>query len=1451
METKMTSGNDKSKKDFAAIRVMLASPEVIRSWSYGEVIKPETINYRTFKPENDGLFCQKIFGPVKDFECACGKYKGSRFKGVVCDRCGVEVTHSRVRRERMGHIELAVPVTHIWYVRTNPSRIGTLLNLSFSQLDQIIYYEAYIVTDPGNPEVTGLKYKQLLTEQEYRELKSKDIQFEAMMGAPALKKLLQQLKLDDIAAEIRSKINVEKSEQKKKSLLKRLTVVEAFRQSGNKPEWMVLEVIPVLPPDLRPLIPLDGGRFATSDLNDLYRRLINRNNRLKKLIEIQAPEVILRNEKRMLQEAVDALIQNGKVTTAVRGQNRRPLKSLSDFLKGKQGRFRQNLLGKRVDYSGRAVIVVNPELKMWQCGLPKTMALELFKPFIIRKLEEKGITQTIRSAKKYVERGKAEIWDLLEEIIKDHPVALNRAPTLHRLSVQTFYPILVEGKAIQIHPLVCSAFNADFDGDQMAVHVPLSYEAQIEGHLLMISANNILLPANGQPVAAPTQDMVLGAYYMTKEVPTPNDEVKIFSSFDEVILAYDHKKVDLHSRIYVRMPAQKEHLVVYESVRVEKGDLIARIPRCPRKVEEKGKIIQEIEDITAPVSGTVSIKISANMNEPTKIIITDDNGKKHSVDIPHPFVTTTTGRVIFNQIVPKELGYINRLLKKGTLKEIISDAYDKVGVARTAKFLDDLKKFGFESATNGSISIAMDDLIVPPNKDKLIKKAQKEINKITEMHKKGIITEKERYNNVINIWTKTQEAITKSLFDVLSKFNHGLNPLSMMVDSGARGSQDQIRQLSALRGLMSKPQKRMTAQAIIETPILSSFRDGLSVQEYFISSHGQRKGLADTALKTADAGYLTRRLVDVAQDVIISEEDCGTIRGVMRSALKDGEKVIIPLRNRIAGRYSAEDVYDPISGEIIIEADEYITPEIARVIEDKGIESVRIRSVLTCESKVGVCAKCYGMDLSTRKPVSIGETVGIIAGESIGEPGTQLTLRTFHIGGIAAAGTEQSTVDTKYEGKVIYERLKIIADPDGIGKGIVLNRTGSIIIVDNQQIQHRYEVPYGAKIMVEHHQQVQKGDVLYEWDPYVNPILTNVSGKVVFADIIEDVTVKEMVDETSMTKELIVVDVKDRKLNPRIFIEDDNGKVIATYHLPMDAHILVSDGQKIKAGQPIAKLMRAMMKTRDITGGLPRVTELFETRKPKNPAIISEVDGIVQFHKEETAKGFAITVHGDEGEVREYIIPRGRHILIQDGDHVEAGQKLCDGPIIPHDILRIKGDQAVMEYLLNEVQQVYSLQSVTINDKHIEIIIRQMLRKVEIIDGMDTRFLKGEQVDRSVVLAENMRVVAQGGKPATFETLLLGITRASLTTESFISAASFQETVRVLTDAVVNGKVDRLVGLKENVIIGRLIPAGTGFRKYSRIRPDAKPIDDEQEFMNKNFFIVSPEEIEETRMSPI
>lgn len=1447
------SETDVANKTFSAIKLMLASPETIRFWSYGEVLRPETINYRSFKPEKDGLFCERIFGPVKDFECSCGKYKGARFKGVVCDRCGVEVTHSRVRRERMGHIELAVPVAHIWYVRTAPSRIGSLLELSINSLDEVLYYEKYIVTDPGNTEKTGLRYKQLLTIQEYRELKQKNVEFEAMTGAIAIKKLLQQLDLAELSGELKARIMSEDaktkaSEQKRKILLKRLQIVESFRQSGNKPEWMILEVVPVLPPDLRPLVPLDGGRFATSDLNDLYRRLINRNNRLKKLLEIQAPDVILRNEMRMLQEAVDALIQNGKASTAIRGQSQRPLKSLSDYLKGKQGRFRQNLLGKRVDYSGRAVIVTNPELKIWQCGIPKTMALELFKPFIIRKLEEHGFAQTVRTAKKYVEKGRPEIWDLLDEIIKDHPVLLNRAPTLHRISVQAFYPQLVEGKAIQIHPLVCTAFNADFDGDQMAVHVPLSYEAQLECHLLMMSANNLLQPSNGIPIATPSQDMVLGVYYITRERTGVKGENKIFSSPDEVRIAYDQGLVDIHARIYVRIPAQEEHLTVENGMEVKAHQNIARVPRCPTWSNDKKELVQEITNIESPMSGIVSIQLGWERNTHTIIIIeSPTEHKTMHIEIPDVYIKTTVGRVLFNEIIPKELGFQNKLLKKSTLKELVSAAFDKVGPRRTAALLDDLKKIGFDSATNGAISIGMDDLKVPHEKERLIAKARNEVAKIWDLRRKGLITEKERYNNIINIWARTQEDITQSLFNVLMEDKQGFNPLSMMVASGARGSQDQIRQLSGLRGLMAKPQKWIMAQAIIETPILSSFREGLSCIEYFISSHGQRKGLADTALKTADAGYLTRRLVDVAQDVIITQDDCHTIRGIWRTALKDGEKVIIPLRDRIIGRYTAEDVFDPATGNIIVEAGEYISPEKANQIEDIGIERVRIRSVLTCESKYGVCGKCYGIDMTTRKPVNVGEAVGIIAGQSIGEPGTQLTLRTFHIGGIAAAESEQTAVESRFSGNVTYRHLKVVPDPANKGVGIVLNRTGSLIVTDEQGFEHKYDVPYGACLKVEHMQDIKKGEILYEWDPYINPMLSDVDGTVELVDVIEDVTIKEMVDEATMTKELVLVDFRDKKLNPRVKICKGN-EVLATYHLPIEAHLIVKDRQKVKAGQLIAKLPRAILKTRDITGGLPRVTELFEARRPENPAIIAEVDGTIEFVGEDTRKpGFKIVIHGDQGEVREYLIPRGRHILVRDNDHVDSGQKLCDGPVDPRDIIKVKGDQAVADYLLNEIQQVYTMQGVTINDKHIEVIIRQMLRKVRIIESGDTKFLKDEQVDRGAVLEENMRVTAKGGRPATFEPLLLGITRAALATESFISAASFQETIRVLTDATVSGSIDYLHGLKENVIIGRTIPAGSGLRAYSKIESQSEPVteENEQAFMQEYFVPITTEDIEE------
>lgn len=1326
--------------NFDKIAIMLASPDQIRSWSNGEVIKPETINYRTFKPERDGLFCERIFGPVKDWECSCGKYKGMRYKGVVCDRCGVEVTRARVRRERMGHIELAVPVVHIWYFRSLPSRLRLLLDLTNPELERIIYYESYVVIDPGDEEKTGLHRHQILDINDYEELRLKGLSFDVGIGAPGIEHLLSELDLDDMATDIRTKIKVEKSEQQKKKMLKQLNVIESFRSSPNKVEWMILKAIPVIPPDLRPLIPLEGGRFATSDLNDLYRRLINRNKRLKKLIDIHAPDVILRNEKRMLQEAVDALIDNARLRNPVLGRNQRPLKSLSDLLKGKRGRFRQNLLGKRVDYSGRAVIVVGPKLKLHQCGIPKNMALELFKPFIIRKLEEKGLSQTIKGAKKLVESGRSEIWDLLEEVIKDHPILLNRAPTLHRLGIQAFYPRLVEGNAIQLHPLVCPAFNADFDGDQMAVHVPLSYEAQMEAHFLMLSPHNILSPAHGKPLATPSQDMVLGAYYMTKPREGEKGEGMIFSSPQDVKIAYDQGVVGLHALIKVRV---------------------------------NGEIIE-----------------------------------------------TTVGRTLFNEIVPDELGFQNKLMKKGTLRDLVNDAYKKCGKRRTVEFLDRLKELGYRAATDGAISLGIDDMIIPPEKAVLIQKARKEVEKIEQRRAQGLITEAERYNAVIDIWNQTQEMITEALFETLMKAEQGFNPLGMMVDSGSRGSQDQVRQLAGLRGLMAKPRKELTGQEIIETPILSNFREGLSVLEYFISNHGARKGLADTALKTADAGYLTRRLVDVAQGVTVTMDDCGTVKGVQRSALKEGEEVIIPLWERIYGRVANEDVYDPESDDLIVEAGELISEEKAKLIEEKGIESVNIRSVLTCEAHKGVCAKCYGLDLATKQMVQLGEAVGVIAGESIGEPGTQLTLRTFHIGGTASRITEASDVKTKFGGKVKLHRITMVPDPTGEATGVVLGRTGEVIIESSSGLLHKYEVPYGAQLFVANDQKVAPTNTLYRWEPYINPILSDIEGTVEYLDLIENVTFQEQIDET-MTKQWIVVESKDRSLHPQIVVRSDDGTV-RSYSLPTTGQILVKNGERVKAGQALAKLLRSTAKTKDITGGLPRVAELFEAREPKEPAIISEVDGIVSFiKKSRRTGGIQVQVKGHQGEVREYTIPRGRHILVQEQNEVLAGQQLCDGPIVPHDILRVRGEQAVQEYLLNEVQEVYRLQGVTINDKHIETIVKRMLTKVRIIESGDTIFLENEVVDKSQVLAENQRVIAteEQGEPARFEPLLLGITKASLSTESFISSASFQETTRVLTQAAISGAVDELTGIKENVIIGKLIPAGTGFTKYKHIVP--------------------------------
>ncbi|MCI0597150.1 MAG: DNA-directed RNA polymerase subunit beta' [candidate division Zixibacteria bacterium] len=1320
--------------DFSAIRIQLASPETIRSWSYGEVTKPETINYRSFKPERDGLFCERIFGPVKDRECSCGKYKRIRFRGIVCDRCGVEVTHSKVRRERMGHIELAVPVSHIWYFKSIPSRIGYLLDLSIRDLERILYYESYVMIDPGN---SGFKSLDLVSEEEHQKLLADGKEFTAKMGATAIKELLGQMDIEEVSLDLRSKVKVETSVQRKKDTLKRLRVIESLRQSKNRPDWMILGVLPVIPPDLRPLVPLEGGRFATSDLNDLYRRVINRNNRLKKLIEIRAPEVILRNEKRMLQEAVDALLDNGRRTHSVRGDTKRPLKSLSDLLKGKQGRFRQNLLGKRVDYSGRSVIVVGPELKMHQCGLPKNMALELFKPFIIMKLEEKGYVQTVKSAKKLVERERPEVWDILEEVIADHPVMLNRAPTLHRLGIQAFYPVLVEGKAIRLHPLVCAAFNADFDGDQMAVHVPLSFEAQLEAKILMLSVNNLLSPSSGRPIATPSQDIVLGCYYLTKDRPGDRGEGMIFSSPDEALAAYHQGAVGLHARVKVRTG----------------GELI----------------------------------------------------------------TTTPGRVIFNSIVPPELGFFNQVAGKSNLEELVSQAFRQLGAYRTALFLDQLKQTGFEQATLAGVTVGIEDMLIPPEKEDLVTRAQKEVERIQKQYERGVITNGERYNKVIDTWTHTTTEVAERMFERLKNINHGFNPVFMMADSGARGSKEQIRQLAGMRGLMAKPQKKITGQIgeIIESPIVANFREGLTVLEYFISTHGARKGLADTALKTADAGYLTRRLVDVAQDVIITEEDCGTILGLSTTALKEGEEVIESLKDRVLGRVTLEDVIDPISDEGIVSAGEEINEEAAARIDESGLETVLIRSVLTCESRRGTCIKCYGRNLATGRMGDLGDAVGVIAAQSIGEPGTQLTLRTFHIGGTAARIAEQSKVLAKSDGAVNFKNIRSVSRTDG--EQVVLSRDGEITITDEEgRVRSRYHVPYAGVLRVAGGDRVKKDATLFEWDPYTSTILSEHGGTVEFSDVIEDVTFREELDETTGLRQRVIIEQRDKALRPHVQISD-KGKKVGNYAIPTGAHLAVTDGQAIGPGEALVKIPREISKTRDITGGLPRVAELFEARKPRDPAVVSEIDGFVEFGK--VVRGqMQVFVRGDAGVDREYLVPHGKHMLVHSGDRVRAGDRLCEGPVDAHDILRIKGPEAVQEYLVNEIQEVYRIQGVKINDKHIEIIVRQMLQKVRIEEPGGTNFLEGEQVDRYRFREENERAIAEGLEPATFQPLLLGITRASLTTESFISAASFQETTKVLTEAAIAGKTDYLMGLKENVIIGRLIPAGTGLERYRAIK---------------------------------
>jgi len=1304
--------------NFDSVSIKIASPETIKAWSKGEVKKPETINYRTLRPEKDGLFCERIFGPTRDWECSCGKYKRIKHKGITCDRCGVEVTLSKVRRERMGHIELATPVSHIWFFKVVPSRIGTLLGITLRELEKVLYYEEYIVIDPGE---TGLKEKELLNDERYRKYSQEHKDgFRALMGAEAIKELLKKVDLGKLSAKTVKDIKNSKGDQSQKRLAKLLKIIELFHQSDNKPEWMILDTIPVIPPDLRPLVPLDGGRFATSDLNDLYRRVINRNNRLKKLMELKAPEVIIRNEKRMLQESVDALFDNGRHGRPVLGTGNRPLKSLSDTLKGKQGRFRQNLLGKRVDYSGRSVVVIGPELKLNQCGLPKKMALELFEPFIIKKLKEKGFVHTIKSAKRMVEKAKLEVWDILDEVITDHPILLNRAPTLHRLGIQAFQPVLIEGKAIRIHPLVCSAFNADFDGDQMAVHVPLSMESQMECRLLMMACNNIFSPASGSPVLSPTQDIVLGLHYITKEDKGRRGEGMIFASMDEAITAYDDNKVEIHAVIKVR-------------------------------IEDK-------------------------------------------------IIETTPGRLIFNKTLPEGMPYMNDTINKGRLSDIITKCYKMFRHSRTVALLDDLKALGFEWATRAGLSISVDDLKLLPEKKKMIGEAQKLVNDVQAQYRKGIITDRERYNKVVDIWTHVTDDISEKVIDNLGDFN----PIYMMANSGARGSKQQIRQLAGMRGLMAKP-----SGEIIEYPITANFREGLTVLEYFISTHGARKGLADTALKTADSGYLTRRLVDVAQDVIITEEDCGTLNGILISAIIEGDEVVVSLKERIIGRVACDNIVDIITDELIVESGKEIDEKKADLIETAGIERIRIRSVLTCECKKGVCIKCYGRNLATGRIVEKGEAIGIIAAQSIGEPGTQLTMRTFHIGGTASRVIEQAFIKAKNDGIVKYHSLRTVVKAD-TKEIIVLNRNGQVSINDESGREfERYPVPHGAIILAAEDKNVKKDTIFVKWDAYMSPILTEMAGTVRFEDIKEGITMRQETDPQTRLTDTIIIEHKG-EYHPQIVIQNDKKEIVALYPIPAGAHILVKDSQPIKAGDLIAKTPRIITKTRDITGGLPRVAELFEARRPKDPAIISEIDGVIEFGGSKKGQRRLI-VKSESGMKKEYLIPHGKHLNVYKGDSVYAGQQLVDGPVVPQDILRVSGDKALQEYLVNEVQEVYRLQGVKINDKHIEVIVRQMLKKVRIDDSGDTDLLVGSHVDKTEFYEANQRAVKKKQEPAKATPILLGITKASLSTESFISAASFQETTRILTEAATSGKVDYLMGLKENVIMGHLIPAGTGF----------------------------------------
>lgn len=1398
--------DNKSKSSFSKISIGLASPEEVLKLSSGEVLKPETINYRTYKPERDGLFCERIFGPTKDFECHCGKYKRIRYRGIVCDRCGVEVTEKKVRRERMGHIQLVVPVAHIWYFRSLPNKIGYLLGMPTKKLDAIIYYEKYVIIQAGILENNeNITYGELLTEEEYLNLletlprenqmleDTDPNKFIAKMGGDAIYDLLNRLDMDVLSYDLRNKANTDTSQQRKTEALKRLQIVESFRASKNrnKPEWMVIKVVPVIPPELRPLVPLDGGRFATSDLNDLYRRVIIRNNRLKRLIEIKAPEVILRNEKRMLQESVDSLFDNSRKSSAVKTDANRPLKSLSDSLKGKQGRFRQNLLGKRVDYSARSVIVVGPELKMHECGLPKDMAAELYKPFVIRKLIERGIVKTVKSAKKVIDRKDPVIWDILEYVMKGHPVLLNRAPTLHRLGIQAFQPKMIEGKAIQLHPLSCTAFNADFDGDQMAVHLPLGNEAILEAQMLMLASHNILNPANGAPITVPSQDMVLGLYYITKPRPGARGEGLIFYSPEEAEIAYNEGRVDLHAIIKVRT----------------------------KDLDENNQLTTQL-------------------------------------------IETTIGRILFNKNVPAEMGYINELLSKKSLRDIIGRVIETCGVARTAQFLDDIKDMGYYMAFRGGLSFNLSDVIIPVEKEKLVKEGNDEVEEIMNNYNMGFITPRERYNQIIDTWTHVNTKLSNVLIKQLADDRQGFNSMYMMLDSGARGSKEQIRQLAGMRGLMAKPQKSgAEGGQIIENPILSNFKEGLSVLEYFISTHGARKGLADTALKTADAGYLTRRLVDVSQDVIINEEDCGTLRGLIATEVKNNEDVISSLYERILGRVSVHDIYHPLTGELIVESGAQITEQKAKIIESSPIERVEIRSVLTCESKKGVCAKCYGRNLATGRLVQMGEAVGVIAAQSIGEPGTQLTLRTFHVGGIASNIAAESKIALKYDGRLEFDELRTVDAKDEEGKeySVVVSRLTEMRVIDTNTgiVLTTQNVPYGSKLYAKNGEIGKKGQLICTWDPFNAVIIAENEGKIEFEDVIENVTFKNEVDDTTGLREKIIIESKDKTKVPSANILDPNGNIIRTYNLPVGAHLILDEKDEIKAGQMLVKIPRAVGKAGDITGGLPRVTELFEARNPSNPAVVAEIDGEINFGKIKRGNR-EVSVTSKTGEVKKYLIPLSKQILVQENDFVRAGTPLSDGATTPADILAIKGPTAVQDYIVNEVQDVYRLQGVKINDKHFEVIVRQMMRKVEIIDQGDTRFLEKQIVDKHEFMEENDRiwgkkVIIDAGdsdslRPgqiitarklrdensvlkrkdlkvvqtrdavaATSSQVLQGITRAALQTNSFMSAASFQETTKVLNDAAINGKVDKLDGLKENVICGHLIPAGTGLREYEKI----------------------------------